>query len=388
MRWIFGVVVVLHGFIHLLGAAKGLGLARATQLTQPIGTPLGVLWLAAAMLLVVAGVMLARATRGWWVVGAAAAATSQAVIVTSWTDAKAGTVVNLLLLVSAGYGFAARGPRSYRAEYRRRVDRALAEAHVGCPQVRVVTGADLDSLPAPVAAYVRQSGAVGKSGVVDFRARFHGRIRAGASKPWMSFTGEQVNTFGNSPSRLFRMDATLFGLPVDVLHVFVHLSASMRVKVCSLLPIVNASGPDMDRAETVTMLNDLCVFAPSALIDAPIAWQTFDDHRVRAAFTNGAHTVSAELVFNDEHELVNFISDDRARARTDGGHSTTERWSTPLSRYRAIGRRRVATRGEGRWHAPDPEGEYSYLEFNLDHIAYNTQTSSVPVPRLESVDQT
>ena len=258
VRWIVGIVVVLHGLIHLLGAAKGLDWFPVTQLRQPISSTMGVAWLAAATLLVVAGVMLIRKTRGWWIVGAAAAALSQAVILTSWTDAKAGTVPNLVLLLATGYGFAAQGPKSYGAQYRRRVDIELAEpTHFG-----VVTEADLAALPEAVADYVRQSGALGESRVLNLRARIHGRIRAGASKPWMRFTGEQVNIYGLTPSRLFLMDATMFGLPVDVLHVFVGPSATMRVKLCSLLPMVNAAGPDMDRGETVTLFNDLCVLAP------------------------------------------------------------------------------------------------------------------------------
>lgn len=379
LRWIVGLVVVLHGLIHLVGAAKGLDWFAVTQLKQPISKTMGVGWLAAAMLLVVAGVMLVRKTRGWWVVGAVATASSQAVILTSWSDAKAGTVVNFVLLVAVGYGFAAHGPKNYRAEYRRRVETVLAEP----PHLGLVTEADLAALPEAVAAYVRQSGALGESRVVSFRARIHGRIRAGASKPWMGFTGEQVNTYGPSTSRLFLMDATMFGLPVDVLHVFVGQSATMRVKLCSLLPMVNAAGSVMDRGETVTLFNDLCVLAPAALIDAPITWQSSDAHRVHAEFTNGAHTVRAELIFNDEHELINFVSDDRSRASADGRHFTQQRWSTPLSAYRAIGARQVATYGEGRWRAPDPEGEFSYLEFNVDEIAYNTVPGAIRIGYLD-----
>ena len=46
----------------------------------------------------------------------------------------------------------------------------------------------------------------------------------------MTFTGEQVNTYGPRPDRLFFMDAELFGLPVDVLHVFAAGAATMRVR--------------------------------------------------------------------------------------------------------------------------------------------------------------
>ena len=132
-----------------------------------------------------------------------------------------------------------------------------------------VTEADLARLPAPVAAYVRQSGAVGQPRVITLRARFHGRIRGGPAKPWMTFTGEQVNRCGARPSRLFLMDAELLGLPIEVLHVYNSGDATMRVRALSLFTMVDASGPEMDRAETVTIFNDLCVLAPAALIDAP-----------------------------------------------------------------------------------------------------------------------
>lgn len=118
--------------------------------------------------------------------------------------------------------------------------------------------------------------------VTSFHARFHGRIRSAPDKAWMEFTGEQVNTFGANPRRLFLMDATMHGLPVTVLHAYDHGKATMRGKLLSLVTVVSASGPVMDRADTVTLFNDLVVFAPAAIADAPIRWTTVDDlHRAR-----------------------------------------------------------------------------------------------------------
>jgi hypothetical protein len=85
--------------------------------------------------------------------------------------------------------------------------------------------------------------------------------------------------------------------------------------------------------------------------------------------------VTAELVFNDDRELVDFVSDDRLRASANGRTFIPQRWSTPLGGYRTIGHRRIATHGEGRWHAPDPEGEFTYIEFNVDHMTYNPGTA-------------
>ena len=377
LHWFVVVVVVAHGLIHLLGAAKGFGWADVSQLQEPISPAMGAAWLAAGALVVIAGVLLASGAGWWWVVGAVAVVASQAVILTSWNDAKAGSVANVILLAAVVYGYAAQGPASYRTEYRHRVDTALSAS---LPDT-MVTDADLAHLPEPVAAYVRNGGAAGKPRVLNFRARIHGRIRASADAAWMTFTGEQVNTYGPEPSRLFIMDATLFGLPVDVLHTYLGPTATMRVKACSLVPMVNAAGPDMDRTETVTLFNDLCILAPANLIDAPITWQPIDADHVRGTFTNGAHTVTAALAFNPQHELVDFVSDDRLRASQDGKTFTPERWSTPVRDYATLDTRRVATFGEGRWHAPDPEAEFTYLEFHLDEITYNTSNGEAATGR-------
>ena len=375
VRWFVVVVVVGPGLIHLLGAAKGLGWAEVAALPEPISRALGAAWLTAAAAVVVTGVLLAARNRRWWVAGALAVVVSQAVILTSWSDARTGTLANVLLLAALGYTLASRGPASYRAEFERRIAVTPGEPHPGTSAV--VTGADLAHLPGLVAEYVRRSGALGQPRVESVHARIHGRIRSGPDARWMTYTGEQVNTFGPAPSRLFWMDATMLGLPVDVLHVLVGPTATMRVKVCSVLPMVNAAGPDMDRAETVTLFNDLCILAPAALIDAPITWQALDDHHVRGVFTNGAQTVTADLTFHDG-DLVDFVSDDRMSASRDGS-LIPQRWSTPVRAYACLGTRRLATYGEGRW-ASDVQGEFAYLEYHLDAITYNAETPQIDLP--------
>ncbi|TFC05072.1 MULTISPECIES: DUF6544 family protein [Cryobacterium] len=375
-RWFVVLILIAHGSLHLLGAAHGLAWAEVATLTEPIAPALGVVWLAAAIMLVATGVLFAARARMWWVAGIIGLLISQTVILTSWSDAKAGTLANLVLLAALGYEFASNGPRSYRAEYRRRVATALREAEPDTGAL--VSESDLAHLPALVAEHIRRSGAVGKPRVSTLRATIHGRIRASATSRWMTYTGEQVNTYGPTPSRLFWMDATMFGLPVDVLHVFVGRSATMRVKLCSLLRMVNAAGPEMDRAETVTLFNDLCILAPAALIDAPIAWQQIDDTHAKGVFTNGAQTVSADLTFRDG-DLVDFRSDDRMSTSRDGSTFTPQPWSTPVRDYRAFGSRRLAAHGEGRWHPTAPSGEFVYLEYNLDAITYNAGTAATRV---------
>jgi hypothetical protein len=266
-------------------------------------------------------------------------------------------------------------PGSFRREYHARVEEALSWVEPTRPRVRE---RDLARMPAPVAAYLRWSGAVGKPRVVAFRAFFHGRVRAGADEPWMSFTGEQVNTYGDRVARLFHLHAHRSGLPVDVLHTFVGSEARMRVRLLSVVPMVDARGPELTRAETVTLFNDLVVMAPGALVGADVRWEQLDPLRVRGWFRHAGVTVSADLTFDETHRLIDFVSADRFRASPDGRSFEQQTWSTPLGGYREIEGRRLATYGEARWHAPAPEGTFTYLELDLDRIEYDPRPGGPP----------
>ncbi|MGZ4613425.1 MAG: DUF6544 family protein [Kineosporiaceae bacterium] len=265
------------------------------------------------------------------------------------------------------YVYASRGPGSFHAEYRRR-RRSAALPHVPADPV---TERDVDRLPEPVATYVRRSGAVGRPHVTHLDLRWHGRIRSSPDARWMTFTGEQFSTFGVQPLRLFHLQARMFGVPVDVFHVFDESGATMRVKALSLIPMVSAAGRDMNRSETVTMLNDLCVLAPAALLDTSITWHPLGDRRVRAGYPLRGVTVAAELVFDQDGDLVDFVSDDRLRASADGRSFTRQRWSTPVGGYRRFGPWRIAARSAAQWHAPHPEGTFAYIELTIDDVRYD-----------------
>jgi len=358
------VLIAIHALIHFMGVVKAFGLPELPELTQPIGREMGFLWLVAGLTLLAAAVMVKTHPRTWWWVAFLGVVLSEIVILTAWSDARFGTLANVIIGLFALYAFAAEGPLGLRSEYRERVQARLP-TEVEAPPV---TEADLADLPEAVQRYLRVTGSVGKPVARNFRAVTRGRIRATPDDPWMEFTAEQHN-FLEEPSRLFLMDARKGGLPVDVLHVFRGDSASMRVRLLSLFQLVHNQGPEMDQAETVTLLNDLCLFAPSALVGSSIRWEAVEDNSARAWYTVGDRTISAVLHVNESGELVDFVSDDRLVASADGKSFTPMRWSTPVSDYRDFGERRLFSRGEGRWHPP--EGEYVYLELELLEVEVN-----------------
>jgi hypothetical protein len=358
MRTAFLLLLAFHGLTHFIGFAKAFGFAELPQLTGSISRGMGVVWLMAGLGLLLTAGLLFVAPRWWWAVGLAAAVLSQLAVAGSWGDAKYGTVANGLVLAGCVYGFAALGPFSFRSEY----EREVRTRHSAPMTPRVVMEADLAPLPEPVRRYLLAAGAVGQPAIRRFRAAWKGRIRGAADEPWMDFTAEQVNVV-DEPARFFHLQASRGGLPVDGLHAFRDGHASMRFRLVSLFPLVDARGPEMDRAETVTLFNDIALLAPSALADPSVRWEALDDRSARGFYSVGAHTVGALFVFNDAGELVDFVSDDRLMVAPDGRSFTPLRWSTPVASFQSFGGRRVMARGEGHWH---PEGgSFVYIELEL-----------------------
>ena len=367
MRQLFAAILVLHGLIHLMGPAKAFRLAPLPQLTQPISPAMGMVWLMAALLFFATAGALFAWPRWWWAIGAAAVVVSQWAIGASWADAKFGSILNAVALVGVIFGLLAYGPASLRAQYDADVDQGLARS----ASVARVTEADIARLPAPVQRYLRVSGVIGQPEVWNVRARMHGRFRNGPDAAWMSFNAEQVNFF-DRPSRFFYMTASRMLVPFQGYHRYEGASATMRVKVAALVPVLYEAGDEMTQAETVTMFNDMCLLAPATLVNPAIGWEQIDPRRVRASFTNAGHTIRAELVFTETGDLADFWSDDRRQGSADGKTMRALRWSTPVQGYGGygpFGAFRLIARGEARWH--EPEAEYAYIQLEVDDVEYN-----------------
>jgi hypothetical protein len=227
---------------------------------------------------------------------------------------------------------------------------------------RFITENDLLKLPKPVAQYLRYCGWVGKEIPKNFYCKFDGPFYLKRDKP-MKFDIEQYSWLDN-PTRLFRMKNWM----IAGRHRMDHRGAFMLIKVFDLFKVVDAYGAEMNQAELVTYLNDLCILAPGGLIDAPIVWETINEQTVKATITELGNTISATIYFNEKGELVNFISTDRYFT-SDGKDPKNYPWSTPMSNYIEVDGYKRPSYGEAIWDMPD--GKFCYAKFNLKEVKYN-----------------
>lgn len=365
MKYFFLALIIIHGLIHLLGFVKAYNLAEVSQLTQIISKLAGKFWLLSTFLFLTTALLFLFGKNFWVYFGFAAIIISQILIILSWNDAKFGTLLNLILLFPIVVTFAGNLPTSYQNLFKAEVVKGLER--FSTPSI--LNEEEIKHLPLAVQKYLRYSGAIGKEKPQNIKAVFKGEIKTNPDSDFLDFNSIQYNFF-DQPTRAFFIKSKLFLLPFEGLHLYVGPNATMQIKVASLFQVVDAKGPEMNKGETVTMFNDMCLMAPASLIDKNIEWETIDSLTVKAKFTNEGNSITATLYFNEKDELVNFVSDDRYES-ADGKVYKNFRWSTPISNYKDFNGRKVATYGEAIWEKPS--GKFIYGKFNLVEIEYNNR---------------
>ena len=358
MKIIFIMILLIHGLIHLMGFSKAFDYGNITQLTKEISKPMGLLWLIAALLFVTATILWLLKKEDWWIIGIIAIIISQLLIFNNWHDAKFGTIANVIILAAAILSW---GSISFEKGFQTDVKENLKRTNSLSEEL--LKESDLQSIPEPVQQYLRYAGVVNKPKVKNVRIVFDGEMRA-KGKDYFKFKSEQYNFF-DEPTRLFFMKGKMFGITVPGYHKYSKAKATMDIRIFGLFAVVKQSGDVMNKTETVTLLNDMCLMAPATLIDKRIQWEPIDSTSVKATFTNQGITINAILYFNEKGQLTNFTSDDRTEINVMQQYP----FSTPVSDYKNINGANIMTHGETVYQYPD--GKFTYGKFNLETIEYN-----------------
>ena len=357
MKIAFAIFLLLHGLIHLIGFLKAFGLAEISQLFQKFSKPEGFLWLVAVLAFVLTDLLFILKSNFWFWVAIVAVLFSQILIVMNWQDAKFGTIANLIVLVVAIVTIAG---WNFERQYKRDVSQSFQNVTIS---EEIISEKDIKGLPVPVQKYLKYVGVLGKPKIKSVKVIFNGEMRE-KGKAWFEFTSEQYNFF-ESPTRLFFLKARFSGLPTQGYHFYKNGNASMLIKLLSLFPVVDIAESEMFKTETVTFFNDMCLFAPAALIDENIEWQPIDDNTVKATYINGKANISAMLYFNEEGQLINFVSEDRV----DVNSNQSVPFSTPVTKYGTINGYNLPVAANAVYKFP--EGDFVYGKFYLLDVQYN-----------------
>jgi hypothetical protein len=355
MRYLLAALLVGHGLLHLLGFQRG--------------KAVGAVWTIACLALLVAAALLLVRQDRWWMVAAAALVGSQALIVSSWTTARAGSFLNLALAIPV---VAAAAEARFAQQSRAAVEQLLSHAPSAPPSL--VTADELAPLPPPVRRWLEASGVVGRERAQVVRLHQRGEMRTAPDQPWMHAEAEQFFTV-DEPGFVWTVSVTMKGLPVVGRDSYQEGRGHMLISVAGLHAVVDARGPEIDQGTLLRFLGEIIWF-PSAALAPYLRWEPIDDHSARAIMSWRGVEAKGVFTFDDQGRAVNMSA---RRYKSDGGSASLERWEVPSHDWNRLSGVLMPVRGTALWKLG--AGDLEYYRWEITDVQYNRTISEGSVLR-------
>ncbi|GAB4348208.1 MAG: hypothetical protein Kow006_08680 [Gammaproteobacteria bacterium] len=241
------------------------------------------------------------------------------------------------------------------------------------PSERISLAA-LDSVPAPVAAYLRQALTEGHEAPHRIRISQDGYLRLkNEEKAWRPFSARQYIQTGD-PAFVWDARIDLFPPIVDARAVDSYRDgrAGMCVRLMSALPLVNESDKPELIQGTLTRYLAEAVWCPTILLPGErLQWEEIDATSARAILTDHDYRVALVFRFNERHEVIEVESESRFR-EVNGDYVATP-WRGLFKEYAQRGDMRIPLRAAAQWCLPG--GEFTYWRGRIRSIEYDPQPS-------------
>jgi hypothetical protein len=366
IRVIISSVFALHGIIHLMGFVKEWQLGPIGKLSGKTIIPfsentsrvIGVLWLTACVLMLAATIAYYSRKDWFWIIGIAGLIVSQTLIIIYWTDAKWGTVVNLLLLVVV---ILAAGRVSFNKMVKEEVSNLLSSSSA---DQSVITEEEVAVLPEIVQNWLRKSHVIGKPMPASVHVKQKGSMRTDANGDWMLFDAEQYFTI-NPPG--FVWNATIHTDKfIDIVgrDKYQNGKGNMLIKAASLITIANSQGNEIDQGTLIRYMAEIAWFPHAAVCDY-LDWEQIDSSHARVTMSYNGVTASGIYTFNKEGLPIGF---ETQRFGDFKGKYSKETWAVATSGFKIFNGIVVANKSEVTWKLK--EGDFTWLRLVLTDIEY------------------
>jgi hypothetical protein len=287
-------------------------------------------------------------------------ALSQVLIFFAWSDAKFGTLANLLLLAIAWPVYGGR-------QFDKMVKAEQAEIlGITEPALLPVTEAGIQHLPPIVQQWLRQSGVVGKPPAAAVRLKQTGKMKLKPGAGWMDFTANQIFQL-KKPAFVWSTRATMMpGVFFIGRDKFENGEGAMQIKLLSLVKVVNEqNNPQLNNGTALRYLGEISWFPSAALADY-VSWEQVDSLRARATLKVGGQTVEGLFTFNENGDLLAYEASRYYGSKPD---AKKERWQVINTGYKVFDGIRIPHRCTVTWKLP--EGDFTWLQMEITECNYD-----------------
>jgi len=223
----------------------------------------------------------------------------------------------------------------------------------------------IKGLPEPVQRYLVYSGVLGKQIPRTIRLKQIGKIRQDEKSVWMKL--EAVEYYSTTPlGFIWKAFLPTKRFPVTLgWDAYLDGRGSMLIKMLSLIPLVNATGSEIDQGSMMRYLNEMTWF-PAAFLGENISWKAIDDQSAEVTLADKGKSVSAVMYFDQEGKPIDFVA---KRYRMVGKRYDLETWSTPFTGYGEFEGMKLPVRGKAVWILK--EGDLAYVELEITELEYD-----------------
>ncbi|HRX00696.1 MAG TPA: hypothetical protein P5280_14475 [Cyclobacteriaceae bacterium] len=358
MRFVLAILILVHGLIHVMGFVKAFQLAAIPQLTKSISKPVGLLWLTTAILLIMACAMLLIKKDSWWIIGLVAVTISQILIFAYWSDARYGTIANVIVLIAALLSFGS-------WQFNQMIEKEVAEITPSI-QTKPIDNTTVNNLPDIVQNWLAVTGAIDQPQTNFATVKQKGEMKSAPDRDWVAFTATHWATF-SGPAFVWHANMNAgVGMHVAIRDKFVSGKGTMLVKMMSLITLNEAKGEEINEGALQRYLAEI-VWNPSFALNPDIQWTQTDSTHATATLVEHGTTGTVTFTFNATG-LIEKV--EAQRFYYTGDQSTREHWIVTMGGYRDFNGIKVPAKSEITWKLKD--GDYTWFRMEIEDIQINS----------------
>ena len=222
---------------------------------------------------------------------------------------------------------------------------------------KIYSSDQLEQLPEPVQRYFKYSLQENQSYISYVRLIHDGKFRIRPGQKWMTIRGEEYFTT-EKPNFVWFGKVPMFSAK----DTYLDGRGNLRVKLLSLIKIVDAEGEEIDQGEVLQWLGEAPWFPTALLPSENLIWKEIDENSARAILKNNNITVEGTFYFNQQGQIVQF----KAMRFKDG---VLENWSGFYHDYKEVEGMKVPMRVEVIWNLET--GDFKYVDFRIKKIEYD-----------------
>lgn len=362
MRIILFILLMAHSLIHLLGFIKGFGIKEIKTLTLPISKSMGTIWLLTSIILFVFAVLYFIQYKYDWLLGFLGLLFSQFLIFYFWKDAKAGTVMNVIVLLLSILSL---GQFFFQEMVNKETKRLMLASSE--KKDNLITLEQLSPLPLPIQNWLKHIGALNQPFMYAGKVTQEAQMKLKPEqKNWYTAEAEQYS-FIDEPSFIWsvnvKMNPLIFFKGRDK---FENGKGEMLIKLNSLIPIVHEKGVQIDEGSLQRFLGEM-VWFPSLALSPYIEWEQLDSKTVKATMNYQGTSGSGTFHFNEDGDVAQFSA-----LRFKGNESSSKRyeWILSVEEHHEFEGIRVPSKMTATWKLEDTD--WTWLKLEIKDIDYNS----------------